>query len=86
MRTEPEAVQHERELQMTGFCRKMSMQTGSSVSLAGNLVKPLISLYGTEWRESGCGHRENLNFFSFFYQNIEEKCTEQFAPHRLIAK
>jgi hypothetical protein len=25
------------------------------LSLAGNLVKPLISLYGTEWRERGYG-------------------------------
>jgi hypothetical protein len=23
--------------------------------LAGNLVKPLLSLYGTEWRERGYG-------------------------------
>ncbi len=23
------------------------------LSLAGNLVKPLLSLYGTEWRERG---------------------------------
>jgi hypothetical protein len=25
------------------------------LSLAGNLVKPLLSLYGTEWRERGYG-------------------------------
>ncbi len=25
------------------------------LSLAGNLVKPLTSLYGTEWRERGYG-------------------------------
>ena len=25
------------------------------LSLAGNLVKPLITLYGTEWRERGYG-------------------------------
>ncbi len=25
------------------------------LSLAGNLEKPLISLYGTEWRERGYG-------------------------------
>jgi hypothetical protein len=25
------------------------------LSLAGNLEKPLMSLYGTEWRESGYG-------------------------------
>jgi hypothetical protein len=27
--------------------------------LAGNLVKPLISLYGTEWRDRGYGLRED---------------------------
>ncbi len=37
----------------TGFCRKRWMQTVSSG--AGNLVKPLISLYGTERRECGNG-------------------------------
>jgi hypothetical protein len=26
------------------------------LSLAGNLVKPLLSLYGAEWREYGYGH------------------------------
>ncbi len=26
--------------------------------MAGNLVKPLLSLYGTEWREHGYGLRE----------------------------
>jgi hypothetical protein len=26
-----------------------------SHALAGNLVKPLLSLYGTEWRERGYG-------------------------------
>jgi hypothetical protein len=25
------------------------------LSLAGNLVKPLLSLYGTKWRECGYG-------------------------------
>jgi len=37
-----------REVQ-TGYCRKSPMQTGSSETLlAGNLEKPLLSLYGTE--------------------------------------
>jgi hypothetical protein len=32
------------------------MQTGSSVTLiGGNLEKLLLFLYGTEWRERGCG-------------------------------
>jgi hypothetical protein len=38
------------------------MRTGSSetpIALAGNLDKPLLSLYGTEWRERGYGLREN---------------------------
>ena len=30
------------------------------LSLAGNLVKPLFSLYGTEWRERGYGLRSKL--------------------------
>jgi hypothetical protein len=34
------------------------MQTGSSGTLmAGNLAKPLLFLYGTEWRERGYGLR-----------------------------
>jgi hypothetical protein len=35
--------------------------------LAGNLVKPLISLYGTEWRERGYELRqtEGKNFVEF---------------------
>jgi hypothetical protein len=28
--------------------------------LAGNLVKPLLSLYGTEWRERGYGLNVNI--------------------------
>ncbi len=50
----------------TGFCRKMSMQISSSVSLAGNLVKPLMFLYGTEWKERGYGHRKKLENCYFF--------------------
>jgi hypothetical protein len=30
--------------------------------LAGNLVKPLLSLYGTEWRERGYGLRKSFPF------------------------
>ena len=37
-----------------GFCRNRSLQPGLlGLSLSGNLVKPLMSLYGTEWRERG---------------------------------
>jgi hypothetical protein len=27
------------------------------LSMAGNLEKPLVSLYGIEWRDGGCGLR-----------------------------
>jgi hypothetical protein len=39
------------------------MQIGSTETLflAGNLKKPLMSLYGTEWRESGYGLRYCMN-------------------------
>ncbi len=41
----------------TGFCRNRSMQTGSSGTLIGwkSGGKPLLFLYGTEWRERGYG-------------------------------
>jgi hypothetical protein len=41
----------------TGFCRKRSMQTGSSGTLIWLEIwsKPLMSLYGTEWRQGGYG-------------------------------
>ena len=43
----------------TGFCRNRSMQPVLlGLSLAGNPVKPLLSLYGTEWRERGYGLRQ----------------------------
>jgi hypothetical protein len=31
--------------------------------LAGNLVKPLLSLYGAEWRERGYGLRSLLHAY-----------------------
>ncbi len=38
------------------------------LSLAGNLVKPLLSLYGTEWRERGYGLRwQAVCEIYFFY-------------------
>ncbi len=62
-----EAVRHERgdfkyrEVK-TGFCRIRSMQTSSSGTLVGwNLVKPHLSLYGTEWRERGIWTQEEYN-------------------------
>jgi hypothetical protein len=42
-------------------CREVKSRTDQcklvllGLSLAGNLVKPLIALYGTEWRERGYG-------------------------------
>jgi hypothetical protein len=38
----------------TGFCRKNECKPVlPRLSLAGNLEKPLLSLYETEWRERG---------------------------------
>ncbi len=57
----PEAVRHEREMQ-GGKNWKLDFSERDEcepvllgLSLAGNLVKPLLSLYGTEWRERGYG-------------------------------
>ncbi len=57
------------------------------LSLAGNLVKPLLSLYETEWRERGYGLRAHPLFFQkfnsvFWYKKpvirpMEEKKTGQ---------
>jgi hypothetical protein len=58
-----EAVRHEREISNAGNlkldfaerykCKPVLLR----LSLAGNLEKPLMSLYGTEWRERGYGLR-----------------------------
>jgi hypothetical protein len=57
-----EAVRHEREISnakwrevKNGFRRKRNecKPVLLRLSLAGNLEKPLMSLYGTEWRECG---------------------------------
>jgi hypothetical protein len=57
----PEVVRHEREISNAGRykldfaerdkCKPVLLR----LSLAGNLEKPLRSLYGTEWRELGYG-------------------------------
>jgi hypothetical protein len=39
-----------RELKI-GFCRKRCKSVILRLALAGNLEKPLMYLYGTEWRE-----------------------------------
>ncbi len=64
---QPEVVRHDlrrydmnRRSQMkggiTGFCwRYKCKPVLLRLSLAGNLEKPLMSLYGTEWRERGYG-------------------------------
>jgi hypothetical protein len=42
----------------SGFCgRDKCKPVLLRLSLAGNLEKPLMSLYGTEWRERGYGLR-----------------------------
>jgi hypothetical protein len=55
----PEVIRHEREISnaerknpdFTERNERKPVLLG--LSLAGNLVKPLLSLYGTEWRERG---------------------------------
>ncbi len=47
------------------------------LSLAGNLVKPLLSLYGTEWRERGYGLRKVSVCVP--YKRIK---VQSFATHR----
>ncbi len=49
----------------TGFCRKRSMQTSSSGTLIRLEIwsKPLMSLYGTEWRQRGYGPARQLTPF-----------------------
>jgi hypothetical protein len=56
-----EAVRHEREISNAGS-KKLDFSERNvckpvllGLSLAENLVKPLTSLYGTEWRERGYG-------------------------------
>ncbi len=52
---------HEREISNAGREKLDFAEIGQckpvllGLSLAGNLVKPLLSLYGTEWRERGYG-------------------------------
>jgi hypothetical protein len=52
----PEAVRHEREISNTGG-KNWIFSFLLGLLLAGNLVKPLLSLYGIEWREHGYGLR-----------------------------
>ncbi len=58
---------HEREISNAGRQKMDFAEIGQwkpvllGLSLAGNLVKPLLYLYGTEWRERGYGLRKNLN-------------------------
>jgi hypothetical protein len=54
---------HEREISNAGRYKLVFAERDErkpvllGLSLAGNLVKPLLSLYGTEWRERGYGLR-----------------------------
>jgi hypothetical protein len=56
-----EAVRHEREISNAGRKKldfaeiDLYKPVLPRLSLAGNLVKPLMSLHGTEWRERGYG-------------------------------
>jgi hypothetical protein len=61
LRQAPEAVRHERDILNAGR-KKLDFSEIDQcklvllgLSLAGNLVNPLLSLYGTEWRERGYG-------------------------------
>jgi hypothetical protein len=89
----PEVVQHEYEHEReiskcrevkTGFSEGDKCKPGLlRLSLAGNLEKPLKSLYGTEWKERGYGFHscctasavgsENRNKF-FFMKTAFSKC------------
>jgi hypothetical protein len=57
---------HEREISNAGRLKLVFAERDErkpvllGLSLAGNLVKPLISLYGTEWRERGYGLSSKL--------------------------
>ncbi len=49
-----------------GFCQKRKMQTGSSETLIGwKTGKPLLSLYGAEWRERGYGLGKQTAWFGW---------------------
>jgi hypothetical protein len=59
----PEAVRHEREISNAGRQKLDFAEIDQwkpvllGLSLVGNLVKPLLSLYRTDWRERGYGLR-----------------------------
>jgi hypothetical protein len=63
-----EVVQHEREISNAGWwkldfterdeCKQVLLRL--SLSLSVNMDEPLMSLYGTEWREHGNGLRPVL--------------------------
>jgi len=62
----PEAVRHEQQISNAGW-KKLNFAERDKwkpvllrLSLARNLEKPLISLFGTEWRERGYGLKELL--------------------------
>ncbi len=66
----PEAVRHERDISNAGRYKPDFTEIDEckpvllGPSLAGNLVKPLLSLYGTEWRERGYGLRNRFRGFN----------------------
>ncbi len=62
------------------------MQIGLlGLSLAGNLVKPLLSLYGTEWRERGYGLCNNgiVGMSSLSFSSVDLSLTELKKNYRV---
>jgi hypothetical protein len=62
---------HEREISNAGRQKLDFAEIGQwkpvllGLSLAGNLVKPLLYLYGTEWRERGYGLSTKQNIITY---------------------
>jgi hypothetical protein len=67
----PEAVRHERELDFAerDKCKPVLLR----LSLAGNLEKPLMSLYGTKWRERGHGLGKKGLYCSILMMGFSKK-------------
>ncbi len=58
------------------------MQTGSSATLIGyrNLEKPIMSLYGTEWRERGYGLRVGIWYSRYWYSVMRQMDVHLYTP------
>jgi hypothetical protein len=69
-----EAVRHERDMQGGKnwiFPKEKCKPVLLRLSLARNLVKPLLSLYGIEWRERGYGLRANSHKRNYFPYGLQ---------------